>query len=161
MGEVTNATHFISNLSATGLMALIIVVLAIVVKNFYEKSEKERKVLLDKIFNALRGIEIRLDESNKNQKENTLVNQAQRELLEKNYQLQNNVVNKSMENVHDSIVAVGKDVNRVDGKVEEVKKEVDTTKKIAGATYKKTDTLVNLWNNKDKITKKDIYDVGL
>ena len=145
MHEISNATHFISNLSSTGLMALIIVILGLVVKNFYEKSEKERKVLLEKIFNSIKSIDARLEETNNNQKTATLIAESQKELLEKNYQLQNNNVNKAVENVNDSMYSLNKEVEKVEAKVDGVKKDTEALKKAAAVELKRTETLVNLY----------------
>lgn len=146
MHEISNATHFISNLSSTGLMALIIVILGLVVKNFYEKSEKERKVLLEKIFNSIKSIDARLEETNNNQKTATLIAESQKDLLEKNYQLQNNNVNKAVENVNDSMYSLNKGVEKVEAKVDGVKKDTEVLKKAASIELKRTETLVNLYN---------------
>ena len=144
MHEISNATHFISNLSSTGLMALIIVILGLVVKNFYEKSEKERKVLLEKIFNSIKSIDARLEETNNNQKTATLIAESQRDLLEKNYQLQNNNVNKAVENVSDSMYSLNKEVEKVEAKVDGVKKDTESLNKAAAVELKRTETLLNL-----------------
>lgn len=149
MHEISNATHFISNLSSTGLMALIIVILGLVVKNFYEKSEKERKVLLDKIFNSIKSIDARLEETNNNQKTATLIAESQRDLLEKNYQLQNNNVNKAVENVSDSMYSLNKEVEKVEAKVDGVKKDTEALKKAAAVELKRTETLVNLYKKNE------------
>lgn len=146
MNEISNATHFISNLSSTGLMALIIVILGLVVKNFYEKSEKERKVLLEKIFNSIKSIDARLEETNNNQKTATLIAESQIDLLERNYQLQNNNVNKAVENVNDSMYSLNKGVEKVEAKVDGVKKDTEVLKKAAAIELKRTETLVNLYN---------------
>ena len=146
MHEISNATHFISNLSSTGLMALIIVILGLVVKNFYEKSEKERKVLLEKIFNSIKSIDARLEETNNNQKTATLIAESQRDLLERNYQLQNTSVNKAVENVNDSMYSLNKGVEKVEAKVDGVKKDTEVLKKAASIELKRTETLVNLYN---------------
>lgn len=145
MHEISNATHFISNLSSTGLMALIIVILGLVVKNFYEKSEKERKVLLEKIFNSIKSIDSRLEETNNNQKTATLIAESQKDLLEKNYQLQNNNVNKAVENVNDSMYSLNKEVEKVEAKVDGVKKDTEALKKAAAVELKRTETLMNLY----------------
>ena len=145
MNEISNATHFISNLSSTGLMALIIVILGLVVKNFYEKSEKERKVLLEKIFNSIKSIDARLEETNNNQKTATLIAESQRDLLERNYQLQNTSVNKAVENVSDSMYSLNKGVEKVEAKVDGVKKDTEILKKAASIELKRTETLVNLY----------------
>lgn len=145
MHEISNATHFISNLSSTGLMALIIVILGLVVKNFYEKSEKERKVLLEKIFNSIKSIDARLEETNNNQKTATLIAESQRDLLERNYQLQNTSVNKAVENVSDSMYSLNKGVEKVEAKVDGVKKDTEILKKAASIELKRTETLVNLY----------------
>lgn len=145
MHEISNATHFISNLSSTGLMALIIVILGLVVKNFYEKSEKERKVLLEKIFNSIKSIDSRLEETNNNQKTATLIAESQKDLLEKNYQLQNNSVNKAVENVNDSMYSLNKGVEKVEAKVDGVKKDTEALKKAAAIELKRTENLVNLY----------------
>lgn len=145
MHEISNATHFISNLSSTGLMALIIVILGLVVKNFYEKSEKERKVLLEKIFNSIKSIDARLEETNNNQKTATLIAESQKDLLEKNYQLQNNNVNKAVENVNDSMYSLNKEVEKVEAKVDGVKKDTEALKKAAAVELKRTETLMNLY----------------
>lgn len=149
MHEISNATHFISNLSSTGLMALIIVILGLVVKNFYEKSEKERKVLLEKIFNSIKSIDARLEETNNNQKTATLIAESQRDLLEKNYQLQNNNVNKAVENVSDSMYSLNKEVEKVEAKVDGVKKDTEALKKAAAVELKRTETLVNLYKKNE------------
>lgn len=146
MHEISNATHFISNLSSTGLMALIIVILGLVVKNFYEKSERERKVLLEKIFNSIKSIDARLEETNNNQKTATLIAESQKDLLERNYQLQNNNVNKAVENVNDSMYSLNKGVEKVEAKVDGVKKDTEALKKAAAIELKRTETLVNLYN---------------
>lgn len=145
MHEISNATHFISNLSSTGLMALIIVILGLVVKNFYEKSEKERKVLLEKIFSSIKSIDARLEETNNNQKTATLIAESQKDLLEKNYQLQNNNVNKAVENVNDSMYSLNKEVEKVEAKVDGVKKDTEALKKAAAVELKRTETLMNLY----------------
>ena len=145
MHEISNATHFISNLSSTGLMALIIVILGLVVKNFYEKSEKERKVLLEKIFNSIKSIDARLEETNNNQKTAALIAESQRDLLERNYQLQNTSVNKAVENVNDSMYSLNKGVEKVEAKVDGVKKDTEVLKKAASIELKRTETLVNLY----------------
>ena len=145
MHEISNATHFISNLSSTGLMALIIVILGLVVKNFYEKSERERKVLLEKIFNSIKSIDARLEETNNNQKTATLIAESQRDLLEKNYQLQNTSVNKAVENVSDSMYSLNKGVEKVEAKVDGVKKDTEVLKKAASIELKRTEALVNLY----------------
>lgn len=149
MHEISNATHFISNLSSTGLMALIIVILGLVVKNFYEKSEKERKVLLEKIFNSIKSIDARLEETNNNQKTATLIAESQKDLLEKNYQLQNNNVNKAVENVNDSMYSLNKGVEKVEAKVDGVKKDTEVLKKAASIELKRTETLVNLYKKNE------------
>lgn len=149
MHEISNATHFISNLSSTGLMALIIVILGLVVKNFYEKSEKERKVLLEKIFNSIKSIDARLEETNNNQKTATLIAESQKDLLEKNYQLQNNNVNKAVENVNDSMYSLNKEVEKVEAKVDGVKKDTEALKKAAAVELKRTETLVNLYKKNE------------
>lgn len=149
MHEISNATHFISNLSSTGLMALIIVILGLVVKNFYEKSEKERKVLLEKIFNSIKSIDARLEETNNNQKTATLIAESQKDLLEKNYQLQNNNVNKAVENVNDSMYSLNKEVEKVEAKVDGVKKDTEALKKAAAVELKRTETLMNLYNRNE------------
>ena len=149
MHEISNATHFISNLSSTGLMALIIVILGLVVKNFYEKSEKERKVLLEKIFNSIKSIDARLEETNNNQKTATLIAESQKDLLEKNYQLQNNNVNKAVENVSDSMYSLNKGVEKVEAKVDGVKKDTEALKKAAAVELKRTETLVNLYKKNE------------
>lgn len=149
MHEISNATHFISNLSSTGLMALIIVILGLVVKNFYEKSEKERKVLLEKIFNSIKSIDARLEETNNNQKTATLIAESQKDLLEKNYQLQNNNVNKAVENVSDSMYSLNKEVEKVEAKVDGVKKDTEALKKAAAVELKRTETLVNLYKKNE------------
>ena len=149
MHEISNATHFISNLSSTGLMALIIVILGLVVKNFYEKSEKERKVLLEKIFNSIKSIDARLEETNNNQKTATLIAESQKDLLEKNYQLQNNNVNKAVENVNDSMYSLNKGVEKVEAKVDGVKKDTEALKKAAAVELKRTETLVNLYKKNE------------
>lgn len=149
MHEISNATHFISNLSSTGLMALIIVILGLVVKNFYEKSEKERKVLLEKIFNSIKSIDARLEETNNNQKTATLIAESQKDLLERNYQLQNNNVNKAVENVNDSMYSLNKEVEKVEAKVDGVKKDTEALKKAAAVELKRTETLVNLYKKNE------------
>ena len=149
MHEISNATHFISNLSSTGLMALIIVILGLVVKNFYEKSEKERKVLLEKIFNSIKSIDARLEETNNNQKTATLIAESQRDLLERNYQLQNTSVNKAVENVNDSMYSLNKGVEKVEAKVDGVKKDTEVLKKAASIELKRTETLVNLYKKNE------------
>lgn len=149
MHEISNATHFISNLSSTGLMALIIVILGLVVKNFYEKSEKERKVLLEKIFNSIKSIDSRLEETNNNQKTATLIAESQKDLLEKNYQLQNNNVNKAVENVNDSMYSLNKEVEKVEAKVDGVKKDTEALKKAAAVELKRTETLMNLYKRNE------------
>ena len=149
MHEISNATHFISNLSSTGLMALIIVILGLVVKNFYEKSEKERKVLLEKIFNSIKSIDARLEETNNNQKTATLIAESQKDLLERNYQLQNNNVNKAVENVNDSMYSLNKGVEKVEAKVDGVKKDTEALKKAAAVELKRTETLVNLYKKNE------------
>lgn len=145
MHEISNATHFISNLSSTGLMALIIVILGLVVKNFYEKSEKERKVLLEKIFNSIKSIDSRLEETNNNQKTATLIAESQKDLLEKNYQLQNSSVNKAVDSVNDSMYSLNKGVEKVEAKVDGVKKDTEALKKAAAVELKRTEALVNLY----------------
>lgn len=145
MGDISNATNFISNLSSTGLMALIIVVLGLVVKNFYEKSEKEHKALLEKIFNYIKSIDTKLEETNNNQKTATMIAEAQKELLEKNYQLQNNNVNKAVEDVTDSIHTVNKGIEKVENKVDGVKKDTEALKNAAAVELKRTETLLNLY----------------
>lgn len=149
MQEISNATHFISNLSSTGLMALIIVILGLVVKNFYEKSEKERKVLLEKIFNSIKSIDARLEETNNNQKTAILIAESQKDLLEKNYQLQNSNVNKAVDSVNDSMHSLNKGVEKVEAKVDGVKKDTEALKKAAAIELKRTETLVNLYNKDD------------
>ena len=149
MHEISIATHFISNLSSTGLMALIIVILGLVVKNFYEKSEKERKILLEKIFNSNKSIDARLEETNNNQKTATLIAESQKDLLEKNYQLQNNNVNKAVENVSDSMYSLNKEVEKVEAKVDGVKKDTEALKKAAAVELKRTETLVNLYKKNE------------
>ena len=149
MHEISNATHFISNLSSTGLMALIIVILGLVIKNFYEKSEKERKVLLDKIFNSIKSIDARLEETNNNQKTATLIAESQKDLLEKNYQLQNNNVNKAVENMNDSMYSLNKEIEKVEAKVDGVKKDTEALKKAAAVELKRTETLVNLYKKNE------------
>lgn len=149
MQEISNATHFISNLSSTGLMALIIVILGLVVKNFYEKSEKERKVLLEKIFNSIKSIDARLEETNNNQKTATMIAESQKDLLEKNYQLQNSNVNKAVDSVNDSMHSLNKGVEKVEAKVDGVKKDTEALKKAAAIELKRTETLVNLYKKDD------------
>lgn len=149
MHEISNATHFISNLSSTGLMALIIVILGLVVKNFYEKSEKERKVLLEKIFSSIKSIDARLEETNNNQKTATLIAESQKDLLEKNYQLQNNNVNKAVENVNDSMYSLNKEVEKVEAKVDGVKKDTEALKKAAAVELKRTENLMNLYKRNE------------
>lgn len=150
MENITTATHFISNLSSTGLMALIIVILGLVVKNFYEKSEREHKKLLEKIFSSIKDIDSRLEETNNNQKTANLIAESQKNLIEKNYQLQNSRVNSAVDESSYALDKIQKEVNSVGTKVEFVKKDTDLLKKAAHLGLQKSNTIINLYKNDGK-----------
>lgn len=156
MNEITAATSFISSLSATGLMALIIVILAYIVKNFYEKSERDRKTLIEKILVSIKGLDRKLEESNNQQKTANLIAEQQKEFFEKNYLAHNEQTTKIMFSGIETFNFASKKMEEVSYQVAEVKKSVDELKKDneilkkgVQAELKQTSSLVNLWSRND------------
>lgn len=138
MDGISNATNFISSLSSTGLMALMVVVLALVVKNFYEKSEEERKKQIRGIFNSLEDIKEELRKSNNNLKYANDLAIAQKEFLKKSIDLQ-------MENNTERFGVVKNSIGKIQKNTEDIKNDTNALKGAAARTIKTTETLVNLY----------------
>lgn len=143
--DIAQATNFLSSLSSTGLMALMVVILAMVVKKFYEKGEAERKVLFDKIFNSIKNIDSKLEEANNIHKTASLISESQRDLLEKNYQLQNTSVKQNYEAMNSKLNNVTQNVEKTTDAVNDVKKDTELLKKAAGENLNRTGTLITLY----------------
>lgn len=156
MNEIGAATSFISGLSATGLMALIIVILGYIVKNFYEKSEKERKILTERILVSIKSLDRKLEESNNHQKTSNLIAEQQKTFFEKNYLSHNDNTTKILFDGMKSFQYAGKKMDEVSNQIAEVKNGLDDLKKDSEilkkgvqAELKQTSSLVNLWNRSD------------
>lgn len=142
MDGISNATNFISSLSSTGLMALMVVVLALVVKNFYEKSEEERKKQIRGIFNSLEDIKEELRKSNQNLKYANDLAIAQKEFLKKSIDLQ-------MENNTERFGVVKNSIGKIQKNTEDIKNDTNALKGAAARTIKTTETLVNLYRQEN------------
>lgn len=142
MDGISNATNFISSLSSTGLMALMVVVLALVVKNFYEKSEEERKKQIRGIFNSLEDIKEELRKSNQNLKYANDLAIAQKEFLKKSIDLQ-------MENNTERFGVVKNSIGKIQKNTEDIKNDTNALKGAAARTIKTTETLVNLYKQEN------------
>lgn len=142
MDGISNATNFISSLSSTGLMALMVVVLALVVKNFYEKSEEERKKQIRGIFNSLEDIKEELRKSNQNLKYANDLAIAQKEFLKKSIDLQ-------MENNTERFGVVKNSIGKIQKNTEDIKNDTNALKGAAARTMKTTETLVNLYRQEN------------
>ena len=153
MNEIGAVTSFISSLSASGLMALIIVILGFIIKNFYEKSETERKILIEKILVSIKSLDRKLEESNNHQKTSNLIAEQQKTFFEKNYLSHNDNTTKIIFDGMKTFQFAGKKMEEVSNQIAEVKNGLDDLKKDneilkkgVQAELKQTSSLVNLWN---------------
>lgn len=156
MNEIGAVTSFISSLSASGLMALIIVILGFIIKNFYEKSETERKILIERILVSIKSLDRKLEESNNHQKTSNLIAEQQKTFFEKNYLSHNDNTTKILFDGMKSFQYTGKKMEEVSNQIAEVKNGLDDLKKDSEilkkgiqAELKQTSSLVNLWNRND------------
>lgn len=138
--KMTDMTAFVGSLGSTGLMALMVVVLAGIVKKFYEKAEEDRKSHMAKIHNNISELNSKLEESNNLASTQIKVLEAQSEffkqLHEKEIQETRNRIDAVNSNINETLAKTEKPLQTLDNSLKSVKQDTELIKKIGHANYK-------------------------
>lgn len=136
---IAESTTFISSLGSTGLMALMVVVLAIVIKKFYDKAEQERLEYFNNFKETLNTLDKKIEESNELNKTHIKVLETKSEFLKESQETKLEKINSEFDNLRVEISKNSENISHLKETLEYLKKIGINNYKILNSNLSKKD----------------------